>query len=376
MTPLEMKHDLNIGTVFRKPVVIKEHGFHDFSDFSTSLLMKRLCHTFKEVEVQGTKTIDTKMRTTKGIARRWRRISKSQSRDCFDWYNLLNLRAIGDAAQPAFIQQPRMQVLKELLGRISGDVGKPTTSDNVTASSDTLPSTPIDVESCLHFGIFGMTGSFSGPHLDILSGTWVRCLDGVKAWIVATDLQRKDYEEFADVQPLTWCPHERTKIIILEQGDVLFLPPGADIIHAPVTLETCWMEGGMVWDRFNLSRTLESVRWITQRPFVTNETVPEQLRTVLEALMEVVKKGPISKLAERIPAELYCSCDASKCRTVHCPCLLRDADCNARWCKGHANKPTLGCLPAPPQRTHEASDDESSRWSESESDNDCWTTYK
>ena len=91
------------------------------------------------------------------------------------------------------------------------------------------------VERSFAFSLLRFTGSFSGPHVDYLNGTWLRCVSGVKAWIVAVGLTQKDYGQFANQ---SWCPEGRTRIIVLEAGDVLWMPPCVLIVHSPVIVQT------------------------------------------------------------------------------------------------------------------------------------------
>ena len=67
-----------------------------------------------------------------------------------------------------------------------------------TAKPDHLPATnagkakrapavfgrEIDLQSCLTFGLFAQRGSFSGWHVDVLNGTYVSCIAGLKAWFI------------------------------------------------------------------------------------------------------------------------------------------------------------------------------------------------
>ena len=40
-------------------------------------------------------------------------------------------------------------------------------------------------------------GAFTRPHVDALSGTWVRCLSGLKLWIIVPALDESDWASFA-----------------------------------------------------------------------------------------------------------------------------------------------------------------------------------
>ncbi|KAK4551543.1 hypothetical protein LTR86_011106 [Recurvomyces mirabilis] len=131
--------------------------------------------------------------------------------------------------------------------------------------------------------LLGFTGSFPGPHVDYLKGTWIRCISGVKAWIIAVGLTAEDYIEFA-TQGNFWCPEDKTRIVILEAGDVLWMPPGLLVVHSPITIDNCLMYGGMMWDTNREATIAANIRWIAMHANVTNEDLPsgliEQMRSM------------------------------------------------------------------------------------------------
>ncbi|EMC97275.1 hypothetical protein BAUCODRAFT_33009 [Baudoinia panamericana UAMH 10762] len=98
-------------------------------------------------------------------------------------------------------------------------------------------------------------------------------------------MTQADFEVWKEAGPGTWRPH-RPRIIIVEKGDVLLMPPGVAIIHAPLTLETCVMEGSMIWDRQRLVDIRRNCMWIAQNESVTNEPRLGDLDNVLATAIE------------------------------------------------------------------------------------------
>jgi len=148
------------------------------------------------------------------------------------------------------------------------------------------------IEGCLKFMIAGQRGVFSGPHLDILNGTYIKCLSGLKIWSLFPDLSAEEEVQFEgdgdqwDFQP------GRARLVVLKPGDTFFMPPGLRVVHAPLTLEDCIMSGGMVWDYRNIVETLENILYIARHPQTTNESLPTQLPEFLDALQELVAEQP------------------------------------------------------------------------------------
>jgi hypothetical protein len=60
----------------------------------------------------------------------------------------------------------------------------------------------------------------------------------------------------------SWNPGTKSRALILSPGDVFFMPPGTRVIHAVLTLETCLMDGGMLWDDVTLLPLLQTIHWI------------------------------------------------------------------------------------------------------------------
>ncbi|KAK3615393.1 hypothetical protein LTR56_026618, partial [Elasticomyces elasticus] len=58
-----------------------------------------------------------------------------------------------------------------------------------------------------------------------------------------------------------WLPGGRERLIVLEEDDVLLIPPGLRVVHAVHSPVSCLMEGGILWDELSVLETLRSVAW-------------------------------------------------------------------------------------------------------------------
>jgi hypothetical protein len=172
-----------------------------------------------------------------------------------------------------------------------------------------------DVESCLRFLILGEKGTFSGNHTDILAGTWILSLCGLKLWWIFTgDFNTEAKNKFVD-NKASWNPGGGAmQVLPLEPGDYLMMMPGHLCAHAPFSMEDCLMTGGMFWNEDMLPELLENMAWICENNArVSNEGVPRQLVAVLDVLRKrkgVSKeaKAAVEQIEQRLRPTLSCKC--------------------------------------------------------------------
>jgi hypothetical protein len=303
--------------------------------------------------------------------------------------NLLNLKSKpildrDDFAEIASEDFTRFKLLDVICQRAESTAKQMTTK---TAKPDRLPATnagkakraptifgrEIDLQSCLTFGLFAQRGSFSGWHVDVLNGTYVTCVAGLKAWFIHQHpLTEAEKVAFAQ-DGQRWRPHpSRVKLILLRPGDTLYMPAGEVVPHAPVTVTDCLMKGGMLWDTLRMRDILSNIAWITENNDVTNESIPAQLAPCWHELEELVCNQPqmvesiqdrtdspmngsapaeqveggesfrafFNSITQRMQAALKCNC-AKVCTGNICRCRgnqASDYKCTA-WCHPKVKEP-------------------------------------
>ncbi|KAM3419636.1 hypothetical protein BST61_g2971 [Cercospora zeina] len=322
------------GRRLEYPVLIREHftdtGMHTLDTYAQLL---RDGYSNQNIAIRSSKTITAEDRPVAWFCDQITSLATSISAGT----NALNLQGIANAHRPTFTYLPRYQLMRSLCAQ-RGSLGKATSA---RAS---------DVTSCDCFDILGLPGAFSGAHVDALTGTWLRNLTGIKLWMIVPQKQMDgEWDVFAQDGPL-YEPNGKERLILLEQDDVLFMPPGLAVVHAVHTVETSLMEGGMLWDYHSIVATLQAVHWIATHQNATNEALPWELPAILAALEERVKGdgirfatcGQLNKFrAEFQSAALQLKalgCDCSRCDFDGCICRIALRRCT-QWCHGHEELP-------------------------------------
>lgn len=204
--------------------------------------------------------------------------------------NLLNQAAAASAAssQSAFYES-----------ELHATIGKQSTE---------IMSKFIDLQSCIHFQIFGQAGAISSWHMDAIGPyTYITLEPNVvgepadhvlKLWAyVRTDhLSIKEQQEIrtafirdgGNFQPSP----EHIRVLSLVAGDTLIMPPGT--IHAPITITDCLFRGGMVMQKREMRRSIQAWRFCSDNGGCTNENQPRQARAILDYFKSLVQTDPTS----------------------------------------------------------------------------------
>jgi hypothetical protein len=283
--------------------------------------------------------------------------------------NLLNLKAAPIAGEDVFAKATsanpsRFNLLNAICYRaectlVEETYHSPPSNAGKTKRRATILGQEIDLQSCLTFGLFAQRGSFSGWHVDVLNGTYVTCIAGIKVWpIVISPLSDAEKAAFAK-EGMNWRPHpSRVRLILLRPGDTLYMPAGELVPHAPITITDCLMRGGMVWDTLRLPDILYNILYATENNDVTNESIPKQMVPALGELGDIiyseasligVADDSLSDLFDhvtgRMKAKLSCNC-GKLCRS-NCYCRTNqasDGKCTA-WCHQNVrNYDPLDCM--------------------------------
>ncbi|KAK6402843.1 hypothetical protein LTR81_022164, partial [Elasticomyces elasticus] len=86
-----------------------------------------------------------------------------------------------------------------------------------------------------------------------------------------------------------WLPGGRERLIVLEEDDVLLIPPGLRVVHAVHSPVSCLMEGGILWDELSVLETLRSVAWTRENGVRTNNDMDHQLPRIVNNLKRLVR---------------------------------------------------------------------------------------
>ncbi|KAK5150348.1 hypothetical protein LTS14_010187, partial [Recurvomyces mirabilis] len=275
--------------------------------------------------------------------------------------NAIDLRPLINADRPMFTRLGRYKLLEDLTESVQGggNPGKQQETVKVvqgggeqSEASARTEMRPNDMASCIQFALLAHKGAFSGSHVDIAAGTFVRQVAGdLKFWmfVKSSDMTTQDWEDL-NREGCHWLPDGKSFLVPLEQGDVFIMPAGPRIVHAVSTPEPSYMEGGMFWDECNILQILESVQWICEHQAATNEAIPYQLSEVLVRLWRLVeaekakfRNGEQGKMWNRTFHGLrsrfkQLGCYCKNCALEDCPCDLKRRRCT-RLCGGHPYLP-------------------------------------
>jgi hypothetical protein len=356
-------------TLFHTPLIIKE-PFPDSEEFNSAgyavLLASHMPNGFINVRTHECQPVATRTSDVVNM------INSSHLASQHAGANLLDLEGITNAVKPGLTRVSRFRLLDCLNQRLkvgyTGDYGKKSIRS------------PYDISASQSFEIFGFSGAFSGAHLDVLGGTWLRNLFGVKLWIVVPQhlMTTADWAEFSRDGP-SWNPRGKGRAVILQPGDVFFMPPGIRVIHAVLTLDTCLMTGGMVWDELTILPTLQGLLWVCQNQRATNEAIPYQLSSTLDELEWRITESEISSFlpcADQVSEilkvisdlrNLGCQCEG-RCAAT-CPCYTAERRCTP-LCSDHHVGSGTPCMEDPIEDDEHGDSEDDARVDEDDIDED------
>lgn len=249
-----------------------------------------------EIEVQNMESEDgpTRRLPTKEVARRISADGKTLSNEELPM-NCLNLGDI-TGGRPGFLSHSQFQFVPTLEARHSGtDPGK--------RKNQVRGGRPIDLFSSCAFTLCAERGTRSEWHCDVIPGTWVKNLHGIKCWPVVrlTEDMMAELAKNHDWAP----PPDAVKFVTLFRGMTLVMGSGTLYYHAPFTAEPCVLSGGAFIDDRMLRTVLLNMAWIARNPHVTNEPIPLQLFHAWEVLASMVAADP-SRYGFNDRSELEC----------------------------------------------------------------------
>jgi hypothetical protein len=227
-----------------------------------------------------------------------------------------------------------------------------------------LISKSVDLQSCMHFQIFGQAGAISSWHMDSIGPyTYItlepnvagqpddhvlKCWAYVRTDHLSSEERDKIHAEFKQLGDDFRPDPALLKVLMLVAGDTLIMPPGT--IHAPITITDCLFRGGMVMHKRQMRRSMRAWRFCSGNPHCTNEDQPRQTRSILDFFRNQVRTDPAGcgyndeeGLREfeddykKISGDsLVCRCKAG-CNKKKCGCFLSTQRCGIR-CHGGVGK--------------------------------------
>ncbi|KAK3943771.1 hypothetical protein QBC46DRAFT_253323 [Diplogelasinospora grovesii] len=237
---------------FERPVVIKQR-FQDRGMYNIAEYIDMLWQRFPEQEVliQNSMMGTRNSMSVKDYCVTVAEVDLSSPESAAPVSNVINLGRLAQADEPLLTRLPRFGLLSMLADRVAGVMGW---SSQLKLS---------EVKGSLGFDMLGFSGAFSGSRMDPLVGSWVRCLAGFSIWAIATDLDAGDWQRFSR-DGRDWSPEGKSRLIVLEQDDVLLMPPGLLAVHANFVPRCCLAEGGMLWDECRIPEIIEGLLYIVK----------------------------------------------------------------------------------------------------------------
>jgi hypothetical protein len=270
------------GEVFQQPVVIKEAftdaGMHDYQHFAS--LLDDASRSDEQVDVRCLDQTNPMLVPLNKLT------SYLQSRPDLekDLY-ASTARSVVKCHRPLFTMLKRFRLLESLS----------------EGFNDSRPSTMLKAMS-VSFNTITFPGAFSGAYLDTLAGSWQRNLHGIKFWtIVPADKIPPDELPTVMEAGHEWAPKGKQRLIVLEENDVLFIPPGLRLVQAWHSPMTCLTEQGMLWDDLSVLSIVESIGWSYKHGIAGDDRVAPQLPRVVTNLERLIAEQP-----DRFRASMHC----------------------------------------------------------------------
>ncbi|KAF2098258.1 hypothetical protein NA57DRAFT_57418 [Rhizodiscina lignyota] len=265
------------GEVFQKPVVIKESfsdaGMHNYERFLS--LLEDASSSDEQVEVRCI-DITQPMHEALGKFTAYLRSRPGLS----DGLWMSTARSVVKCHRPLFTMLNRFRLLESL------SEGLHDRQSNLTPSP---PLKPMSVS----FNTISFPGAFSGAYLNTSAGSWQRNLSGVKLWVFVPETG-VPLDELANLanEGNDWLPRGKQRLVVLEENDVLFVPPGLRLVQAWHAPTTCLTEQGMLWDDLNILSIVESITWGHENQAIQDDRASQQLFRMINNLDRLIREQP------------------------------------------------------------------------------------
>lgn len=265
------------GEVFQKPVVIKESfsdtGMHNYERFLS--LLEDASSSDEQVEVRCI-DIEQPMHEALGKFTAYLRSHPEVT----DGLWMSTARSVAKCHRPLFTMLNRFRLLESL-------------SEGLHNHHSYSAPSPLLKAMSVSFNTISFPGAFSGAYLNTPAGSWQRNLSGVKLWVFVPESE-VPLDELASLanQENGWLPRGKQRLVVLEENDVLFVPPGLRLVQAWHTPTTCLTEQGMLWDDLSILSIVESMPWGRQNLAVQDDRAAQQLFRMINNLDCLIREQP------------------------------------------------------------------------------------
>jgi hypothetical protein len=265
------------GEVFQKPVVIRESfsdaGMHNYERILS--LLEDASSSDEQVEVR---CIDIKQPMHEALSKFTAYLRSHPERTDGLWMS--TARSVAKCHRPLFTMLNRFRLLESL-------------SEGLHDDRTTSAQSPLLKAMSGSFNTIAFPGAFSGTYLSPPAGTWQRNLSGVKFWVFVpvTGVPLDELASLADEES-GWLPRGKQRLVVLEENDVLFVPPGLRLVQAWHTPTTCLTEQGMLWDDLSILSIVESMTRGCEDQAVQDDCATQQLFRMMNNLDCLVSEQP------------------------------------------------------------------------------------
>ncbi|KAI9725097.1 MAG: hypothetical protein M1828_003438 [Chrysothrix sp. TS-e1954] len=264
------------GKVFCKPIVVKERftdsGMHTVAQFMALL---RDSSTQSQLDTQALSNVQSGLTREDELAPdTW------STSDTGSSLVTSHFRNTTKSHRPLFTMLPRFRLLETLTEGHRRDAQKRT------------ETSLFSLRACTASNTVKLSGAFLGAHAHTLYGTWTRNLEGTSYILIVPEKEMiSEWESFASAGD-KWLPLGRERLIVLEEDDVLLIPPGSRIVHAIHSPGDCLTEEGILWDSFTILETLRSVVWACENQTIAHELSSTDLSGIVQRLQQLVVAQP------------------------------------------------------------------------------------
>ncbi|KAB2099159.1 hypothetical protein AG0111_0g12609 [Alternaria gaisen] len=263
--------------VFQKPVVIKESfsdaGMHNYERFLS--LLEDASSSEEQAEVRCI-NIDEPMCEALGQFTAYLRAHPEDT----NGFWMSTLRSVANCHRPLFTMLARFRLLESVTAGLH---------DN----RFNLAPPPLGTTMSVNSNTISFPGSFSGAYVNTAAGSWQRILSGLQLWVFVPE-EAVDPSDFADFTngENDWLPLGRQRLVVLEENDVLFVPPGLRLVQAWHTPVTCLTEQGLLWDDLSVLSILDSMLLGHEKQAVHEDRSAQQLSRMISNLDCLIREQP------------------------------------------------------------------------------------